>query len=84
MKIVEVTSSLAELATVEKGCVLTIGNFDGVHIGHQQILSTAKQTAAEKHTQLVVMTFEPHPLAVLRPQQKPCLLYTSPSPRDRS
>lgn len=74
MKIVETTPSLAGLTGIEKGCILTIGNFDGVHIGHQQILRAAKQTAVEKRTQLVVMTFEPHPLAVLRPQQKLDLL----------
>ena len=74
MKIVETTPSLAELTGIEKGCVLTIGNFDGVHIGHQQILRAAKQTAAEKRTKLVVMTFEPHPLAVLHPHQKPGIL----------
>ncbi len=74
MKIVEATSGLAELATVEKGCVLTIGNFDGVHIGHQEILSAAKQTAEERRTQLLVMTFEPHPLIVLHPHQKPGIL----------
>jgi riboflavin kinase/FMN adenylyltransferase len=74
MELIEVTSDLAELATVQKGCVLTIGNFDGVHMGHQQILNAAKQTAAENQTQLVVMTFEPHPLAVLNPDQKPGIL----------
>ena len=70
MKIVEVTASLAELTNIEKGSVLTIGNFDGVHIGHQQILHTAKNTTKERQTQLVVMTFEPHPLSILHPQQK--------------
>lgn len=74
MELIEVKSDLAELAKVEKGCVLTIGNFDGVHVGHQQILNAAKQTAIENQTQLVVMTFEPHPLAVLRPDQKPGIL----------
>jgi riboflavin kinase/FMN adenylyltransferase len=74
MKILEVTTTLAELTAIEKGSVLTIGNFDGVHVGHQQILSAAKNTAVERHTQLVVMTFEPHPLAVLRPHQKPDFL----------
>jgi len=77
MKIVKTTSGPAELAKVGKGCVLTIGNFDGVHIGHQEILTAAKQTAEERRTQLVVMTFEPHPLAVLHPQKKPGIL-TSP------
>jgi len=74
MKIVEATSGLAELAPVEKGCVLTIGNFDGVHIGHREILSAAKQTAEDRRTQLLVMTFEPHPLVVLHPHQKPGIL----------
>ncbi|MHC4694703.1 MAG: bifunctional riboflavin kinase/FAD synthetase [Planctomycetota bacterium] len=74
MELIEVTSDLAELSTVQKGCVLTIGNFDGVHMGHQQILNAAKKAATENRTQLVVMTFEPHPLAVLRPKQKPELL----------
>jgi riboflavin kinase/FMN adenylyltransferase len=69
MEIVETTSGLAELAKVEKGCVLTIGNFDGVHLGHQEILTIAKQTAAKNTTQLLVMTFEPHPAAVLHPQK---------------
>jgi riboflavin kinase/FMN adenylyltransferase len=77
MKIVETTPSLAEFNGIEKDCVLTIGNFDGVHIGHQQILRAAKQAAEEKRTQLVVMTFEPHPLSVLHPQQKPGLLASS-------
>lgn len=74
MELIEVKSDLAELAIVEKGCVLTIGNFDGVHMGHQEILNAAKQTATENQTQLVVMTFEPHPLAVLNPYKKPGIL----------
>ena len=74
MKIVKATSSLAGLTGIEKGSVLTIGNFDGLHLGHREILNAAKQTAAQKHTQLVVMTFEPHPLAILHPHQKPDLL----------
>ena len=74
MKIVQVTPSLTELTAIEKGSVLTIGNFDGVHIGHQQILHTAKKTAEEKQTKLLVMTFEPHPLSILHPQQKLDLL----------
>ncbi len=74
MKIIETTSGLAELAKAEKGCVLTIGNFDGVHLGHRQILTAARQTAMKRKRQLVVMTFEPHPLAVLYPQKAPGIL----------
>jgi riboflavin kinase/FMN adenylyltransferase len=74
MEIVETMSGLVELAKVEKGCVLTIGNFDGVHLGHQEILIAARQIAAKRRAQLVVMTFEPHPLVVLRPQKRPGIL----------
>jgi riboflavin kinase/FMN adenylyltransferase len=74
MKAIETTSDLAELARVGKGCVLTIGNFDGVHIGHQEILAVARQIAAERPAELVVMTFEPHPLAVLHPERSPGIL----------
>jgi riboflavin kinase/FMN adenylyltransferase len=67
MEVIESESQLVDLAA---GAVLTIGNFDGVHIGHQEILTIAKQTAAQRKSKLVVMTFEPHPLAVLHPQEK--------------
>ncbi|MFB0525739.1 MAG: bifunctional riboflavin kinase/FAD synthetase [Phycisphaerae bacterium] len=69
MKIIDMTSDFAELARVKKGCVLTVGNFDGVHLGHQEILAAARQTAAKRKAELIVMTFEPHPLAVLYPQK---------------
>jgi FAD synthase len=74
MEIVETMSGLVELAKVEKGCVLTIGNFDGVHLGHQEILIATRQIAAKRRAQLVVMTFEPHPLVVLHPQKNPGIL----------
>jgi len=74
MKIIEVTSDIAEMAKVQQDCVLTIGNFDGVHLGHQEILATARRIATERNADFVVMTFEPHPLAVLHPQRKPGIL----------
>jgi len=66
MRIIE---EIDKLEKIEKGCVLSIGNFDGVHLGHQKILATAKQTAAKKKTELSVMTFEPHPVALLQPEK---------------
>jgi riboflavin kinase/FMN adenylyltransferase len=71
MKVIE---SKSPPVGVVAGTVLTIGNFDGVHIGHQEILTVAKQIAAEKKAELIVMTFEPHPLAVLNPQKSPGIL----------
>lgn len=78
MKIIDTTSGFAKLARVKKGCVLSIGNFDGVHLGHQEILVAARHTAADKAAQFVVMTFEPHPLAVLYPQKVPGILTPLP------
>lgn len=49
------------------GCVLAIGNFDGVHAGHRALLDIASGEAGERGLPLVVLTFEPHPRAVLFP-----------------
>lgn len=50
----------------DRPCV-TIGNFDGVHLGHQMLFSRIVQRAAENNGRSVVVTFDPHPLRVLRP-----------------
>ncbi len=51
--------------------VLSIGNFDGVHRGHQQLLAQGAVLATNENAPLMVLTFEPHPLAVLRPADPP-------------
>ncbi|MEE9293452.1 MAG: riboflavin biosynthesis protein RibF [Phycisphaerae bacterium] len=51
--------------------VLCVGNFDGVHRGHQQLLAQGAMFAAHDNAPLVVVTFEPHPLAILRPRSVP-------------
>ncbi len=53
------------------GCVLTIGNFDGVHLGHQRIVQTARELAAPYGLPVVAMTFEPPPDLVIRPADAP-------------
>lgn len=53
------------------GCVLTIGNFDGLHRGHRAILAEARQQADALHLPLLAMTFEPLPMAVLKPDLAP-------------
>jgi len=66
--------TISELGQIEKGCVLTIGNFDGVHRGHQEILAAAGAAARQRGTELVAMTFEPHPVAILHPERAPGVL----------
>lgn len=57
-----------------KGCVLAIGNFDGVHLGHRAVLDKALAIAKEQHLPCVVMTFHPHPKYFFSPENKPLAL----------
>jgi riboflavin kinase/FMN adenylyltransferase len=54
--------------------VVTLGNFDGVHLGHQKIFKRIKEEATRIHGEAIVITFHPHPLKVLSPQRCPPLL----------
>jgi riboflavin kinase/FMN adenylyltransferase len=61
-----------------KGAVLCIGNFDGVHLGHQQMLSAGRKLARQRKLQFVVITFNPHPMRILKPPQpRPPLMTTT-------
>lgn len=57
-------------------CALTIGNFDGVHIGHQALLAQAADYAAAKNLAPAVLTFDPHPAAVVAPERVPAMICT--------
>ncbi|MBI4698432.1 MAG: bifunctional riboflavin kinase/FAD synthetase [Nitrospirae bacterium] len=54
--------------------VLAIGNFDGVHLGHQAIFRRLVDRAREKHGTAIALTFEPHPLRIIAPERAPKLL----------
>jgi len=54
--------------------VVTFGNFDGVHRGHQQVLSQLIRTARLNHARAVAITFDPHPAQVHRPESAPELI----------
>lgn len=56
--------------------VVTLGTFDGVHLGHQAVIAKTIATAQEESRTSVVLTFEPHPLRVARPEAAPQLLTT--------
>ena len=61
-------------ALFEQGCVLTIGNFDGVHLGHQQVLNEVHAQAQCKNIPSVVMVFEPLPIEFFAPENAPVRL----------
>jgi riboflavin kinase/FMN adenylyltransferase len=64
-------------AAGSRGSVLAIGNFDGIHLGHQTILQEATNRAAKSGAVATALTFEPAPLKVLRPEAAPRRLSTN-------
>ena len=63
--------SLSDLPETARGAVLAIGNFDGVHLGHQQVIADARALAAAKNVPLGVMLFDPHPQQFFAPDAPP-------------
>ena len=61
-------------ATLQQSCVLAIGNFDGIHLGHQALLKKLTQTAQKLDLSSAVMTFEPHPREFFMPGSAPARL----------
>ena len=70
----EVLRSIPELSQLPGPLFTAIGVFDGVHLGHQAVISTSAQHAREAGGTPVVVTFDPHPAKVLRPEEAPRLL----------
>lgn len=67
-------TKLTEIPADFGACVVTIGNFDGVHRGHREILARALEGARAHGVELVVLTFEPHPTRILAPDRASPLL----------
>ncbi|MEX2658980.1 MAG: bifunctional riboflavin kinase/FAD synthetase [Acidimicrobiales bacterium] len=72
----QVIRSLDECPEPPEGSALTLGFFDGVHLGHQLLVGEARRLAAEQGARSVVVTFDQHPAAVVRPESAPPLLTT--------
>ena len=66
----------SHVTDLPRGGVGTIGNFDGLHLGQRAIIDRMVARAAELGVPAVVITFDPHPLAILRPDQAPLRLTT--------
>jgi riboflavin kinase/FMN adenylyltransferase len=65
-----------ENANIQKPTVLTLGVFDGLHLGHQKIMRTVAERARAIDAVATAITFDPHPRAVLHPETAPPLLQT--------
>jgi riboflavin kinase/FMN adenylyltransferase len=67
----ELIRGLYNLRPGHRGCAATIGNFDGVHLGHQAVLGQLAERAGELHLPVTLITFEPQPREYFRPESAP-------------
>ncbi len=67
----QIIRNIQNLKPQHRGCVATIGNFDGVHLGHQAVLGQLAEKADELNLPLTVVTFEPQPQEYFCPEQSP-------------
>jgi riboflavin kinase/FMN adenylyltransferase len=67
----ELVRGLHNLRPRHRGCAVTIGNFDGVHLGHQSVLGQLAERATELQVPVTVVTFEPQPMEYFSPETAP-------------
>ena len=67
---------ILNITPLEKGCVLTLGNFDGIHLGHQKIVETVKMKSTELGAPSAVLFFEPQPREYFAHEKSPARLTT--------
>lgn len=72
----QVIRDLKDLSRIPAGAVATIGNFDGVHLGHREIFRRIVAEAKERNCSSMVISFIPHPMKVIDPEKAPRLLNT--------
>jgi riboflavin kinase/FMN adenylyltransferase len=78
----EIIRGLEDLKENYPNTVITIGNFDGLHLGHQKIIQTVLQESEDINGTSMVVTFDPHPMKILAPEREIKLL-TTPKERER-
>jgi riboflavin kinase/FMN adenylyltransferase len=74
----QVLADIVELGGLPGPLHLAIGMFDGLHLGHRAVIEEARASQAERGGSVVVVTFDPHPVEVLAPDQAPRLLTDTP------
>ena len=72
---------IEDLVLIPGPVYLAIGIFDGVHVGHQAVIGGAVRSARQSAGRAVVLTFDPHPIRVLRPEKAPRILMTPANKR---
>jgi riboflavin kinase / FMN adenylyltransferase len=77
-----IVRELAELTGLTQPCAISIGNFDGIHLAHQQLRRRVVEFARPAGATATAVTFEPHPASILAPERAPTLL-SSPEQKAR-
>jgi riboflavin kinase/FMN adenylyltransferase len=72
----ELIRGLKNLRPHQRGCAVTVGGFDGLHLGHQALIGRLRQQAAERGRRTMLLSFEPMPKEFLAPQSPPARLTT--------
>ncbi len=72
----EILSGYGTIVTPQGPVVATIGNFDGVHLGHRSLIDEVRAEASRRGLPAAVVTFDPHPLRVLAPEKAPRMILT--------
>jgi riboflavin kinase/FMN adenylyltransferase len=67
-------TNLKEITTPFTQSVITLGNFDGLHLGHQELIRKVIRRAKETGASSIVVTFRPHPMKILAPEKCPPLI----------
>ena len=67
----ELVRGLQNISKAARGCVLTVGNYDGVHLGHQQMIGALKRRALELNAPATVLVFEPSSKEFIDPDSAP-------------
>ncbi|WP_461212832.1 riboflavin biosynthesis protein RibF [Lacticaseibacillus sp. GG6-2] len=81
MQVIDIQPPLTDELRPQSPIVLALGFFDGVHRGHQAVITRAKQIAIAKHSPLAVMTFDVHPAVIYQGVPAESVKYLSPRPR---
>lgn len=71
-------SDLTQTPPGLRPCVVTLGNFDGVHRGHMAVIARAIAAGVDRNLPVVAVTFDPHPIEVLRPAEAPTIIAPGP------
>src|SRR3954453_13024675 len=70
----DVVTDTARCPTPPQGSAVTIGAYDGVHLGHRAVIANVQRLPAERALSTAVVTFDRHPASVVRPESAPRLL----------